>query len=95
VTAFVDLVKGSVRLTALATREPGLVALLVTGPMGGRHNEVEHLPGVGHRGGVAGGNLTGRGPHPPGHEPLGIRIDRSIMFGDQVPGGNPFPEGEP
>jgi hypothetical protein len=56
--------KGSVRLTALATREPGLVAPLVAGSMGGCHNEVEYLLGVGHRGGVAGGNLTGRGPHP-------------------------------
>ena len=93
--ALVDLVKGSVRLTALAAREPGLLAPLVADPLRSRHNEVEYLLGMRHRGGVAGCNLTGRGPHSFCHEPLGIRIDLSIKFGDQEPGGNPFPEGEP
>ncbi len=93
--ALVDLAKGGVRLAALAARESGLLAPLVVDPLRSRHNEIEHLLGVGHRGGVAGGNLTGRGPHSFCHEPLGIRIDLSIKLGDQEPGGNPFPEGEP
>ena len=82
-------------LSSLQTREPDLVVPLVAGSLRGRHNEVEHRLGMGNWGSMAGVDFTGRGTHSPGHEPLGIWIDRPTILGDQVPGGRPFPGGAP
>jgi len=43
------LLQGGLVLSSLHTREHDLVAPLVTGSLRGRHNEVEHLLGMGHQ----------------------------------------------
>ncbi len=43
------LLQGGLLLSSLHTREHDLVAPLVTGSLRGRHNEVEHLLGMGNQ----------------------------------------------
>jgi hypothetical protein len=62
------------------TCEDNRVALLVTGDFRSLHNEIDYLPGMGSRGSVAGGNLTGGSTHSLRHEPLGIWMNNLIIF---------------
>src|SRR5690348_8590098 len=58
---------------------------------GGRLDELCHVTGVGDHRDVAGRNLDGGGAHAGGELPLGIRRDRLVVGGDQVPGRQRFP----